>query len=547
MSRCALVRGVSVIGVIALCPLVASGYASSHMRAAVSGHRKAAAASPIVASTWSRPNANIYNTRAVTSKIDASNVSQLRQAWTLPITAKLTPTQVPIATSEYAANTPIFGPNGTVYFQDIDYSVYAINSTTGKLEWKRPYGLASEGPNGVTLVDGVIYGTTPTFAFALQASTGKQLWRSRQLIPTVAQAEASLKLAPPWKDSNLAGVKPNGQGLNDPPQVANGKVFVSTSGDATGGHAYALNAKTGKVLWSFVETKVPSTRGLGGSLGTGGSWGAPAVAPNGTVYLGTGNGYQAATSAIKHPAQLLYDDSTVALDPNTGAVKWYYQATPDDFYDWDMQISPIYVPSGVHGEPTVLDGSKDGQVYAMNANTGRLFWKAPVGKHNGHDNDGQLALEGKFHPKFPYIVWPGDLGGIETNMAYANGVVYAGFVNAPQQITNGPFDSGTAPTVKTSGGMAAIDVATGKKLWQTALPSFALGAATVTNNLVFTAEISGKVVAFNRSTGKIVWTGQLPGKTNSQLAIYGNTLVTAASIPTGNNKPKIVAFTLGKS
>jgi outer membrane protein assembly factor BamB len=108
-----------------------------------------------------------------------------------------------------------------------------------------------------------------------------------------------------------------GQGINIAPQVLDGKVFMSTSGQLTGGVAYALDAKTGKVLWSFHETKLPSERGLGGPLGAGGAWGTPVV-DNGTVYFGVANPYRSVNDAITHPTKPLYNDSTVALDESPG-------------------------------------------------------------------------------------------------------------------------------------------------------------------------------------------------------------------------------------
>jgi alcohol dehydrogenase (cytochrome c) len=79
---------------------------------------------------------------------------------------------------------------------------------------------------------------------------------------------------------------------------------------------------------------------------------------------------------------------------------------------WDMQISPIYVPSGVGGQPTLLDASNDGRVYAFDASTGKLDWQTPVGKHDGHDNDDKLAFEHKLKMfKFPTRSYPGPAGG----------------------------------------------------------------------------------------------------------------------------------------
>ncbi len=148
-----------------------------------------------------------------------------------------------------------------------------------------------------------------------------------------------------------------GQGMNIQPQVADGKVYLSTSGQLYGGVAYALDAKTGKTVWKFQEIKDPVDRnGKIAPVGSGGAWNAPAVGPDGTVYFGLANPYRSIKQATTQPRIQLYNDSTVALDPATGKVKWYYQAIPNDFYDWDMQISPIY--SEENGQKVVIDAGK---------------------------------------------------------------------------------------------------------------------------------------------------------------------------------------------
>ena len=78
------------------------------------------------------------------------------------------------------------------------------------------------------------------------------------------------------------------------------------------------------------------------------------------------------------------------LDAATGKLRWYYQGVPNDFMDHDMQASPISA-SG-NGVSVVLGGGKMGYVYEMNAQTGKLIWKTPVGEHNGHDSDSLLAV-----------------------------------------------------------------------------------------------------------------------------------------------------------
>ena len=426
----------------------------------------------------------------------------------------------------YYANTPVFGADGTCHLQDLAYNVFAADGKTGKVLWThrtgRPQGSSQpngEGPNGLALAGGVLYGEMPSYAFALSAATGEQLWRT----PNLAEKQ--------------------GQGFNMAPQVHDGRVYLSTSGQLHGGVAYALDASTGKVVWSFQETKNPAERTAGGALGSGGAWNTPAIGQDGTVYFGIANPYRSIDQAIKTPTDLLYNNSTIALTPG-GRLKWHFQAVPNDFHDWDMQVSPIYTESG--GQPVIVGSGKMGYVYVMNAETGKLLWKKAVGKHNGHDNDDRLAAEGKFNPKLPYVYYPGILGDVETNMAVADGVVYVPIVNLAAKFTSRTEGIGDTHRIRRA------RVRWSRLTWPRArscrtesLPQMAFGDATVTNDLVITTTYDGKVIALSRSNGAIVWQEQLSAGTNSAVSINGDMLITAASFPTGKGqKPEIVAYSL---
>jgi outer membrane protein assembly factor BamB len=520
-GRLAAVVAVVVLSALAVAACGSSSKSSSSGSSTSTGTSTSSSSSSAVASLWSVPNANVDGTRAVSSQISSSNVSQLKVAWTIPITG---------VKGLYGvfSSTPVFGPNGVAYLQDLGNNVYAVDVNTGHVIWKYKVPASDsngEGPNGVTLVNGTVFGETNRQAFALQASTGEQLWRT----------------------GNLADK--TGQGFNMAPAVIGGKEYVSTSGQLSGGVMYALNAGNGDVDWKFQETKIPSERKAGGPYGTGGAWGMPVV-ENGTVYIGVANPYRSIQDAIKHPTKLLYNDSTVALDAATGKLKWYYQAVPNDFHDWDMQIGPMYTAHGPNGQPTIIDSGKMGFVYAFNAGTGQLEWKRSVGYHNGHDNDARLALQGKFHPTVPYTYCPGIYGGVETQMAMAGGVVYVPANNLCSTFTSltKPIADKTQNFTKGTGDFEAIDVDTGSVEWDTKLPSSPYGSATVTNDLVFTTTFNGKLIAMNRNTGKIVWSQQLSAGTNSALAIDGDTLITAASFPSGaGQKAEIVAYRLSST
>jgi len=394
--------------------------------------------------------------------------------------------------------------------------------------WKHAYNSQDIGPNGVTYVDGKLYGATAQFAFALDAKTGKELWRNTTLVPKAKQKGG--------------GELSSGFGIDIQPQVTNGTVYLSTAALLGGGIVYALDAATGKTRWSFDTVTDP----VGDKIIGGGAWNPPAIGPDGTVYIGTGNMYQPASVGLDHPGKRLYTDSLLALDGTTGKLKWYFQAVPNDFHDWDLQLSPVYASSG--GRGLVLAAGKMGYVYALDANTGKLVWKRKVGVHNGRDQDNLLALQHKLKLTFPLVVEPGIVGGVETNMAVADGVVYVPVANLASEWKTRDTGLGSANVGDGKGELLALDLNDGHVLWDTKLPQMADGDATVVNDLVFTTTFDGNLVALKRSDGSVVWKQKLPAFTNAPVAVVGDTLITAASFPGGKGQTtEVIAFRLGSN
>jgi outer membrane protein assembly factor BamB len=185
-------------------------------------------------------------------------------------------------------------------------------------------------------------------------------------------------------------------------------------------------------------------------------------------------------------------------------------------------------------------------VFAFDAVSGQLLWKTSVGIHNGHDDDDQLALDGTLHLQTPYTLYPGEAGGVETNMAAADGVVYVPVDNLPETFATATARVGTSNFFQGKGEMVAIDIATGKPRWATQLPQLLFGGATVSNDLVLTTTFTGELIALSRQDGSVVWTAQLPAGSNATLAIVGNTLLAGAGIPlTATQHPVVVAYRLG--
>src|SRR4051794_2896439 len=422
---------------------------------------------------WAQANGDLANTRMTRgSEISSDNVDELGVAWTMPLTASS-------IYGTFAAN-PVTDSRGVAYLQDLASNVFAVDLRTGKRLWTRRYDSQDIGPNGVVVSDGTVYGATAAFAFALDAKSGRELWRNAKLVPPHRKA--------------AGGELASGFGIDIQPAVADGRVYLATGALLGGGIAYALDAKTGRTLWSFDTVTDP----VGEKIIGGGAWNPPAVGPDGTVYFGTGNVYQPARTALASPGRRLYADSTIALDGRTGHLKWYFQAVPDDFHDWDMQISPILTKR--HGRQVVIDAGKMGYVYAIDAASGRLLWTTKVGIHNGHDDDGTLALAHHLRVPPKYTVEPGIVGGVETNMALADGVIYVPVANLASawSATSG---LGKANFTDGTGEMLALDVDTGHILWDTKLAQMADGDATVSNDLVLTTTFDGYLVALARSNG----------------------------------------------
>ncbi|HEX4465929.1 MAG TPA: PQQ-binding-like beta-propeller repeat protein, partial [Solirubrobacteraceae bacterium] len=116
------------------------------------------------------PNGDLANTRNAGGPIDAATVGQLRSAWKLPLTAKS-------LYGSYSA-APVIS-DGVVYSQDLASNVEAISLRTGRVLWARRYEAPDQGPNGVAVAAGRVYGATSTTSFALDARTGRQLWSAK--------------------------------------------------------------------------------------------------------------------------------------------------------------------------------------------------------------------------------------------------------------------------------------------------------------------------------------------------------------------------------
>jgi outer membrane protein assembly factor BamB len=514
------VRGVAALaavgGAVAAAVVVTSAGSSSAAGDAVGQPPPEWAAN---AGSWPAHNYDISNTRATTqSAINSQNVSQLKVKWSFPLKG----------TSLFGdfATTPIV-LNGVVYMQDLNSNVYAVDRSTGKLKWEHKFNQVSQGPNGLAYGYGRLYGVTFASAFALDPATGKQLW-SRKLTRNTHEA---IDIAPQLYDNTvLVSTIPNEAKVGE--------------GD---GILWALDAATGKRKWGFNTVKGGAKLYGNAKLnGGGGVWYPPAVDNQGRVFATIANptpfpGSKPFPNASSRPGPNLYTNSLVALDGKTGKLLWFRQTVPHDVRDYDFEDSPIVTTIPIGGVQTqvVLAAGKAGWVYAYRARDGKQLWKLSVGKHQ--NDRGPL-------PKSPVTVFPGLFGGVETPMALADNRLFVPWDDLASRL--GATGFGGNPLAfgfkSGRGGLTAVDSATGKVLWQRKLPSLAVGAATVANDVVFTSTYAGTTYALDTRTGRTLWTAKAPAGINSFPAIDGDTLIVGAGT-TGflkNPKFQVIAYSL---
>jgi len=497
--------------------------------AAVTGTAPAATGRP--AAGWTLPDGDLASTRYVASAITSADVAKLGVAWTMPLTMSTSRTD-----GAYAA-TPVI-VHGVVYLQDLDSNVYAISLAAGKVLWRHVYDSANGGPDGVTVAGGVVYAATATAAVALDAATGAQLW-----------------------SRTLAG---NGhEGIAMAPGYDNGTVYVSTVpanvtiqyGPGGQGILWALNARTGVPQWSW-----NTDQDLWGNPGVnsgGGLWYTPSFDAQGDIYLGVANpgpvlGTKGFSLGSSRPGPDLYTDSVVKLSP-AGKLLWYYQLTPHDLYDWDLQNPPVLSTAG--GRPVVIDGGKAGIMIELDAATGKLLWQRPVGGHDGHENDGVLTEHATPASPDPlpaqYCLEPSIYGGMLTQLA-SNGSTTFAAVNdfalpvGPSGVTESV--AGQIKALYAAGGeMVAVSQDTGAVAWDTPLPSSPYGAATVTNDVVFTTTFKGYLYALDAVTGAILFDTPMSAGSNAPVAVDGDYVIAgagAAALGT-TQRNMIIAYKLG--
>ncbi len=409
--------------------------------------------SPAIVSTdWPRFGCDLRNSRfnAGESTIGRENVGNLALDWTFSAGAPI-------------QNCPAI-VGDTLYFGSWDGYYYAVHSQTGELKWKVHIGVPpyDNGWHNIRsspeYSEGRIYfGTGDARVVCLDAETGKEVWQT--LLDNVPTNEPQISCSP---------------------MIYKGMVFIGSSS----GHAQiaCLDAQTGKVRWRFYT--VPSSQSAGGSV-----WTSPAIDEEYDIlYNVTGS-----TKGFMPAGPMLYTESIVAHDLHTGQLLWFDQPRPADVHDLDFGSHPMIFDAASPLQRgarryCVGAGKKEG-FFCWDRYTGELYWKAmltnvspsggPRMSSTAVANNRVVVVSNAMTPK-------GAMSVTAALHAYTGEIEWwlpnSATVRAPVAIANGVFYQGLL-----DGSLEALDIRTGRQLWQYQLPSSHRGGFAISGGRLYTS------------------------------------------------------------
>src|SRR6266581_5078842 len=466
------------------------------------------------------------------SQINPSNVKNLEQKWIFQAESL-----------EKFETTPLV-VDGIMYITQAPSDALALDAKTGRVFWiYRYYPSTDARPccgsvnRGLAILgDTLFLATLDAHLVALDAKTGRPIWNTR-----VANAGA-------------------GYAMTLAPLVVKDKVIVGVAGGEFGirGFIAAYDVRTGREAWRFNIIPGPGEPGHetwdasnswehgGGAVWVTGSY-DPAL---NLTYWGTGN-----PGPDWNPGQRegdnLYSDSVVALDPDTGKLKWFYQFTPNDPYDYDSTQVPVLVDAAWNGAPRKLMmwANRNGFFYVLDRASGQFLAGYPFVKVNwasGLDAKGRpiQTPQPDNGPTFPGVQggtnWYSPSYSPRTGLFYVSAWEdYASvFVKEEQKYQEGQRFVGGRPKTPIPGGqnipslkrgpinvwteavghgaVVAIDPRTGDKKWKFLMTDVTdSGILTTATDLLFTGGREGYFHALDARTGALLWNASLGGQVAS--------------------------------
>jgi len=452
-------------------------------------------------------------------QITPANVSQLQAKWVGPM---------PPSPTGYSEGAPLV-VDGVMYVSGSPGDVYAFDLRTGMQKWvfhraqdvKNPYQ-NNPSNKGVAVLDGRVFvGTLDDLLIAIDANTGRELWEVRTA-------------------NTMEGIQMSGA-----PLAVDGKIITGMSGGELGARGYldAYDPVTGKRLWRTFT--IPAKGEPGNETWAGDSWkigGAPTWLTGSydpqlhLLYWGTGNPAPD-YNAESRKGDNLYSDSVLAIDPDTGKIKWHYQFTPNDDHDWDSTEDYVLTDMTIGGKPrkVMLHADRNGVYYVIDRTNGQMLLAKPFVKTNwftGFDKKGRPIVDPKTVATYSgQVVYPA-VGGTNFQAPSYNaqsGVFFLEYVSAQGFAQSAPvtFEKGKLFLGRGAGpapagpppeqGVMAIEASTGNILWKYAMSRVGLGSGLVATKggLVFVAGAGGEFIALDQKTGKALWHFRTNGPINT--------------------------------
>jgi alcohol dehydrogenase (cytochrome c) len=464
--------------------------------------------------------------------------------------AQITPQNVGRLEPKWVLQNQVFGAwqsnpivvDGVMYMTQRPNDVMAVDAKTGRMFWlyrwtPSPDARVCCGANnrGVAILGDTLFtGTLDGHLIAIDAKTGKPIWNV-----TVADVKLAYSIT-------LA------------PLIIKDKVIVGVGGGEFGirGFIAAFDPKTGKEVWRFNAIPGPGEKGHDSwegddwKSGGGSVWVTGSYDPDlNLTYWGIGNPGPD-WNPFQRPGDNLFTDSVVALDPDTGALKWHFQFTPNDGYDYDSVQVPVLADLNWKGTPTkaMIWANRNGYFYVLDRATGTFLLGEPFVKVNwasGLDANGR-PIQTRQPAGMP--TYPGNQGGTNwyppsfsprTGLFYFSAWENYGTVYRSEEATYQPgrnFSGGGftvvapvpgAPTIGIgrrgpinnwtdevgNGAVIAMDPIAGKPKWK--LRQFDVtdgGMLTTATDLLFTGGREGYFHAIDARDGTLLWKTNLGGQ-----------------------------------
>lgn len=434
--------------------------------------------------------------------------------------------------------------DGVMYVTQPPNDIVALDARTGRIFWIYQYRVAPDARvccgrvnRGLAILGNTLFmGTIDAHLVAVDAKNGRLLWDTK--VSTAAQ----------------------GYAVTMAPLVVKDKVIIGTAGGEQGiiGFIAAYDAATGKELWRFKTIPGPGEPGNetwgndSWKHGAGSLWVTGSYDPDlNLTYWGIGNPGPD-WNPDKRPGDNLYTCSAVALDADTGLLKWHFQFTPHDGMDWDSAQVPVLVDMTWNGTPRklMLWANRNGFFYVLDRTNGKFVRGAPFVKQNwaaGLDENGRpiRLINTTAAGTLTYPNAQGGTNWFSPSWSPSTGLFYVGAWNdafaiaseVPVEFAEGRGYTGGSPTTKMPnirrppintwteqaghGEILALDPRTGDARWTFKMHDVTdAGILTTAGDVLFSGSREGYFMALDARNGAVLWRALTSGQISSSPISY---------------------------